>query len=168
MKEDTTEEEVKRLIEAERKYYTRFMDQSHDHLKVESARIDVVLMSTSLLAIFYIMKEAALPKDHFLCSAIIWSLLLFSLVAMVNLFFLILSSKGYRSHVTVLSNMITDLDLKVPKDTTADIILKRQTEQINKVDKYRGTKAWIIKNNLWIQFGLWVLALLLLMLHYIL
>lgn len=165
---DKNEEEVNRLIEAERKYYTRFMDQSHNHLKIESARIDVVFMSTSLLAIFYILKEADFPKEYILCSILFWSLLLFSLVVIGNLFFLILSSRDYNSQVNLLNNMITDLDLDEPKNTTPDIILKRQNEQINKVNKYRGTRAWIITNNLWIQFSMWVLGFLFLVLHYIL
>lgn len=161
---------IEQFVDAQKNYLERLLNQFHDHQKIESARIDVVLLSTSVAGIFFILKEQEIPIVNPWYSLVVHSLFLFATVVVLNLFFLIISKNGYGRQLDTLHRLISDLELEDLPNVTIDIILKKVNAEINKINVYKkpmgNLRAWFILNNLYVQFTLWTLAIVLLILSY--
>lgn len=139
----------------------KILEFAHDNLKIESARIDVVLLSTSTAALWFAFKSINYT------DLLVTSISLFSIEIILNVLFLILSQHYHNEERNTATLNLNDLEHSLANEfEDLEKTLEEIDARTNKLIRNKFSEC-VMKYNLFLQFLIWMLALVFLVLHHV-
>ncbi|MFY0628643.1 MAG: hypothetical protein JXR07_20260 [Reichenbachiella sp.] len=166
---EINEKVAKAFIES----YKQTLSKANEHIKIDGARVDVVLLSTSIAVLFFILSKDQAWQDAHVKNFLLTSCISFIVVIILNLFFLIESQKTNSKHAVKCAKCIQNLGLSEGHQYENLLAVLKQNAEIIKEDRvidkrYGKIRYWIIMHNLYIQFSIWIVGIITAFLAFIL